>query len=482
MSFTSVIFLFLFFPICIILNYFIDEKYRNVFLCLCSFVFYVWCGLYVFIVILASATLVWGITILIERLKEKQTAKKLLVCVLVFTFVLLLLYVKNYFNLQNLSSLKVQILPLGISFYTFSILSYILDVYWEKCPAQKNIVNVWLYITFFPKIVQGPIMRYTDFENQLYNRKIGAKQINEGLERFIIGLFKKTFIANQLGALVSYSFGNTENIGTISAWISLLAYLLQLYYDFSGYTDIAVGTGLMLGFSLPENFEHPYISKTVAEYWRRWHISLGEWFRDYVYMPVFRFLQNKPFVKKTKNSILLCDLSSLLVVWLLTGLWHGRGFKFVAWGLWWFGFIAIERIVDFICKKRRKKNGQKASAANSWKKTLIFRILTIIAILFGQVMFRASSFLMGLAYWKKMLVWNTSDGILILHELTNMVIFVFVLGIIFIFPVRKMLKQKFFEKNLFGQLAYKVVLTVLFCLALMYAVTSQNNAFLYEIY
>lgn len=497
MSFTSAIFLIIFFPICILSAYLMKKEYRNGFLCILSAMFYYWCGIKFLILILISATLAYVFGLLAEKAKKIWMKKTILILALVYNLGVLFFY-KYLFDLfpdflttwanisgQDAVSVSSPTLPLGISFYTFSILSYILDVYWDKCKAQKSILNVYLYVMFFPKVVQGPIMRYSDFEAQLYDREVNIEKLDKGFERFIKGMFKKVMIADLIQPLVTYSFSHIEAVGTIPAWIGIITYLLQLYYDFSGYSDMAIGLGLMLGFELPENFDHPYVSETVAEYWRRWHISLGEWFRDYVYMPCSRSIMSwKCLSKLKKKKMLVCDLLALFVTWILTGIWHGSGSKFILyglWGLWWFAFIVFERLRAEHRKKVRKAR-KLPLKGNKWWQTVLDYVTTIIAVVLGQVIFRADSLSVVRTYWNRMFVWNEADGITFINQFDNYMVFAFVIGVIFIFPVYGKLKEKIFERCIATKVLYRILLLIAAFVAFCYSISAGYSAFLYEVF
>lgn len=492
MSFTSAVFLILFFPVCIVPCYLMKEKYRNVFLCLASVAFYSWCGLKFLLLIVISASVAYVVGRLLENAKTVVRKRVILMAALVYNLGVLFFYKYLFEIFPNCLTAFEKIsgngifekpaLPLGISFYTFSILSYVLDVYWEKCEAQKNIFNIYFYVLFFPKVVQGPIMRYSDFESQLSGRVVDMTKLNIGFERFIKGMVKKVMLADQIQPLVTYSFSNIDGVGTIPAWIGLISYLLQLYYDFSGYSDMAIGLGYMMGFQLPENFDHPYLAETVAEYWRRWHMSLGEWFRDYVYMPSSRSIMNFSVLERfKKKKMLVCDLLALLVTWIATGVWHGSGWKFFVYGLWWFGFIAFERLRAEHRKKIRKQK-KLPLKKNTLLQTIFDHVVTIIAFVFGQVIFRSDSLDTVLKYWKKMIVWDATDGIIILHWFDNYMVFALFVGIVFIFPVYDFIKNKFFERTLSTQLAYKLGLLIMAFVAFCYAISSGYSAFLYEVF
>lgn len=494
MTFTSVVFLMLFFPVSILFSYLMREEHRNTFLCICSALFYFWCGIKFLILILVSATLAWLFGICIEKAAKPAARRTLLLTALCCHLGTLFFY-KYLFDLfpdfirvwakllgQEAGQVQSPALPLGISFYTFSLLSYILDVYWEKCRAQRNIFNIWLYVLFFPKVVQGPIMRYSDFEAQLTDREVSLAKLNLGFERFIKGMFKKVMLADPIQPLVTYSFSWIEGIGTVPAWIGILAYLLQLYYDFSGYTDMAVGMGYMMGFELPENFDHPYMSGSVAEYWRRWHISLGEWFRDYVYMPCSRTIMTwKWLARFKKRKMLICDILALFITWVLTGIWHGSGSTYLVYGLWYFAFIAFERLRTEHRKRVRKAKKIPVKQEAWWQK-LEDHVVTIFAVLFGQIAFRSESLTSLVIYWKKMLFWETTDGITFLRFFDNYMIFALVIGLIFIFPVYPVLREKLFERNLVTKGIYRCLLLAAAAVTFTYAVSAGYSAFLYEVF
>ena len=494
MSFTSAVFLIVFFPMCIIFAYLIKKEYRNIFLCIMSALFYFWCGIKFLILILFSATIAYLCGILIEKAKTKWIKRLLLVVSLVYNLGILFFYKYLFALFPNAISVWSTIcgndpvtvssiaLPLGISFYTFSALSYVLDVYWQKCEAQTHILNIYLYVLFFPKVVQGPIMRHTDFALQIHDGEVNLKNLDRGFERFIKGMFKKVMIADLLQPLVTYSFFNIENIGTIPAWIGITTYLLQLYYDFSGYSDMAIGLGLMVGFELPENFDHPYISRTVAEFWRRWHISLGEWFRDYVYMPCSLTVMSWDFMPKLgKRKILFSDIVALFVTWLLTGIWHGSGSKFLIWGLWWFCFIAFERLKNNHRKKIRKAKKLPIKKDTVWQ-IISDYVITFFAVVLGQVIFRADSMSTVIKYWNKMFVWNTCDGITFVYQFDNYMVFALVIGLVFIFPIYDEIKNKIFLRNTVTQLTYRLFLIAVAFISFCYAITSGYSAFLYEVF
>lgn len=498
MSFSTALFLFLFMPICLAGYWLADKKYKNIFLCAISILFYAWSGFAFLLLILFSTGIAYILGLRIS--KSTETKRKVYLVVGIIYNIGVLFYFK-YFEwlanvligwIQNFNpsfnlDIKAVSLPLGISFYTFSILSYLLDIYWEKSKAQSKVSNLLLYVLLFPKVMTGPIMRYADFEHQLYDRPYDMSFISGGLERFIKGLVKKVLIADRVAPIVSYAFTDVSQINTLTAWLGIVGYLIQLYYDFSGYSDMAIGLGNMLGFRLPENFDHPYMSKSVSEYWRRWHITLGEWLKDYVYMPVFRhyMLKKSPVKKISMHKI---DIIALFATWLIAGIWHGAGINFIMYGLWYFMFISIERLLELRKKKLIKSNKIKKRDDSLWVVT-IKRLTTIFAIIIGQIMFRSSSLHDLSLYIKSLFSMNFSGYEATLLRLNNSLIFAMVIGIIFCFPIYNLTKmkiKKILEDKPIAALTinslYKICLLLAYFIVLLYISGSDHTPFLYEVF
>ena len=339
MVFSSLFFLYLFLPLSLIAYYVAKPRYRNAVLIVCSLVFYAW-GEPIFIWLLLMSTLLnYLFGRLISADPESRTAKVSLVLSLVFHLGMLILFKYTGFFIENLNnwfSLSIPVpnfpLPIGISFYTFRAVSYIVDCYWGKVEAEQKFSRFLLYMTFFPVIMQGPIARYETMQNQLAVRCCNPSDLYEGMMRVIIGLGKKVIIADNLGNIVDQFLanGNIEQQTTLGAWYGVIVYAMQIYFDFSGYSDMAIGIARMMGFQLEENFRHPFLCKDITEFWQRWHISLGTFFRDYVlYIPIFG--------KRRKYG-------GLFLVWFCTGLWHGASWNFVLWGLIFFVLLTIERL------------------------------------------------------------------------------------------------------------------------------------------
>lgn len=338
MYFSSLLFLFIFLPIVLAVYYITPKKFRNGFLLITNLVFYGW-GEPVFIVVmLVSVTANYIFALLLER--QPQRKKLYLISSLIISLGLLAVFKYAGFASDILRALppfawmpKLNIpLPIGISFYTFQTVSYTIDVYRGDTKAQKNLVSLGTYISFFPQLIAGPIVRYRDIEKQLTDRKENIAQFTDGVKIFLVGLAKKVLIANQAGAM--WDMLRDTKMGIVGSWVGIIAFAFQIYFDFSGYSDMAVGLGKMFGFEFMRNFEYPYISKSITEFWRRWHISLSTWFRDYVYIPLGGNRRKTPRV-----------IFNLLVVWFLTGLWHGASLNFIAWGLYYFVILVLEKYV-----------------------------------------------------------------------------------------------------------------------------------------
>lgn len=344
MVFSSTVFLFLFLPALLILYYFPgvgSRRWRNTVLLLFSIGFYAWGEPLFAFLMLFSAGVNWLIGLAIEKYGQR---KKIWLAVgIAFDVLLLAVFKYASFLSENLATLtgneKIVVhiaLPIGISFFTFQMMSYIFDVYYGHAAAQKNPLYVALYITLFPQLIAGPIVRYRQIESEIVDRSESFAAISEGLRRFIYGLGKKVLLANYLAQIADNVFDYLESPSVMTAWLGAIAYTLQIYFDFSGYSDMAIGLGRMFGFHFLENFNYPYIANSVTDFWRRWHISLSTWFRDYVYIPL-----GGNRVSKTKW------IRNLFVVWLLTGIWHGANWTFVLWGLLYFVVLLLEKQTGF---------------------------------------------------------------------------------------------------------------------------------------
>lgn len=339
MVFTSISFIYYFLPLLLICYFVVPKKFRNIILLMFSVLFYFYGEPKYILLMLIEVLISYVVGLLIDKYKSKNILIiGIFIHVLLFGifkyFNFVIINVNNLFH-SNLNLLNV-VLPIGISFYTFQIISYEIDVYNKKVNVQSNILKYFLYVFLFPQLIAGPIVRYQDVNNEIDNRNVTFEMFANGLRRFIIGLSKKVIIANNLGELCNI-YLNLGDKSVLFTWVFAISYMLQIYFDFSGYSDIAIGLGKMLGFNFPENFNYPYMAKSITDFWRRWHMTLSSWFRDYVYIPLGG--NKKGVLKQIRN---------ILIVWSLTGLWHGASWNFIVWGLY-FGILLI--LEKFILKK-----------------------------------------------------------------------------------------------------------------------------------
>ena len=341
MVFSSVLFLFRFLPFFFIVYFLIPGRGRNVVLFLGSLFFYAW-GEPVYVLLMLFSTVVDYVNgRLIGRFRGRTPAKAFLILSVVINLFVLCFFKYADFLIQSVNGLTGAGLPLlnlplpiGISFYTFQTLSYTIDVYRGKAKVQRNILDFGVYVTMFPQLIAGPIVKYSSVETDLHNRKIDIIGIGHGSKRFVTGLAKKALLANMIGELwADISAMEFGSLSVFTAWMGVLAFAFQIYFDFSGYSDMAIGLGEILGFHFPENFNYPYIASSVTDFWRRWHISLGSWFREYVYIPLGGNRKGLPR-----------QLLNILIVWMLTGIWHGAGWNFLLWGLWFALLLMMEKL------------------------------------------------------------------------------------------------------------------------------------------
>ncbi len=331
MVFASITFLYYFLPIFLIVYFIVPKKYKNIVLLIFSFIFYFYGEPKYILLMLLEVLFAYFMTLSLEKNKSKS------LLTVMISFHLILLCIFKYFNFiidnvntifsSNITLLNI-VLPIGISFYTFQIISYEVDVYKGKIKASKNLLEFMTYVFLFPQLIAGPIVRYENINKELKSRKVTFEDFGNGVNRFIIGLFKKVVIANNIGELCNTLVGSDE-VSVLLYWILGISYMLQIYFDFSGYSDIAIGIGKMIGFKFPENFNYPYIADSVTNFWRRWHMTLSSWFRDYVYIPL-----------GGNRVSTLKHIRNIFIVWILTGLWHGASWNFIIWGLY-FGIILI---------------------------------------------------------------------------------------------------------------------------------------------
>ena len=370
MLFSSLTFLFVFLPIVLGVYYILPMKAKNIWLLLSSLFFYFYGEPKYLILMLAVITVSYIFGLLTERAEGKSRKALLTVSVLLSLSALLFFKYTDFFlgTVNSVFGTDIGLLklalPIGISFFTFQAISYNIDVYRKDVPAQKNIINLALYISLFPQLVAGPIVRYSDINNSLNSRTDSLEGFSYGVRRFVIGFSKKVLLANSLGSICE-TFRDTPEKSTLFFWMYALAFTLQVYFDFSGYSDMAIGLGSMFGFKFVENFRHPFVSTSVTEFWRRWHISLGSWFRDYVYIPMGGNRVSTPRF-----------FFNILTVWFLTGFWHGADWTFIIWGLYFAALLMIEKSIP----KRIKDKAP----------SFIGHIYLAFVVLIGFVIFNAN--------------------------------------------------------------------------------------------
>lgn len=345
MVFSSLVFMFAYLPITLLAYYLVPRQGRNIFLFIINLIFYGWGEPKLVLLMVFNIFLNYTGGWLVDKYRADAKKKKLfliLTCVLdigilaVFKYTGMITETLNMLPFLNIPELQIS-LPIGISFYTFQTMSYVIDVYRDDAPVSKNFINFGTYVALFPQLIAGPIVRYRDVAEQLVNRRETLEMFTKGVKLFMVGLAKKVIIANTMGTLTTNIFATTDENGVVGTWVGMIAYTFQIYFDFSGYSDMACGLGNMMGFEFLKNFNYPYIAKSITDFWRRWHISLSTWFKEYVYIPLGG---NRKGVKR--------QILNLLIVWGLTGLWHGAAYNFVLWGLY-YGFLLI--LEKFVLKK-----------------------------------------------------------------------------------------------------------------------------------
>ena len=464
MLFSSQVFLYFFLPITLIVYYLSPKKIRNFILLIASLIFYAW-GEPVYILIMLFSTVFDYINgLLIDKFQKKNQhkyAKIVLIVSIVGNLAILGFFKYSDFLISNINSLfnlNISLLaialPIGISFYTFQTMSYTIDVYEQNVKAQKNFISFATYVTLFPQLIAGPIVKYRDVSESLENRKENISDFSEGIKCFIIGLFKKVMIANNVGFIWEsiHSLPYSE-ISLSLAWFGAICYSLQIYYDFSGYSDMAIGLGKMFSFHFLENFNYPYIAKSITDFWRRWHISLSSWFKEYVYIPL-----------GGSRKTIARTVINLLIVWFLTGLWHGASWNFVVWGLY-FGVLLI--IEKFVLKKVLDK-----------MPSFIRHLYTLFFVIISWVIFACPTLEDGLNYISIMVNFNneiiSTESIYLIS--THFVLFI--IAIIGCTPIFKKIKEKLKNNKIFMVIEI-IICLVLFFISLSFLVGSTYNPFLY---
>lgn len=465
MLFSSIVFLFTFLPAVMILYYLLPVRFRNVILLLASLVFYAWGEpVYLFLMLLSILFNYFSGLDIARNLQDKRAAKRSLVFNLIINLAVLGFFKYEGFVLDTLNGiLPVHIsyhalpLPIGISFYTFQILSYIIDVYRGNVKVQTNLPNFALYVTMFPQLIAGPIVQYADVDEQLASREVSRTKFGEGSMYFIRGLAKKVLLANTSGMIFTEVSGLAKgNIAVVTAWLGAFAYMFQIYFDFSGYSDMAIGLGKMFGFEFNMNFNYPYVSKSITEFWRRWHISLSSWFRDYVYIPL-----GGSRVSKIKH------IRNLLIVWFLTGLWHGAAWNFVAWGLYYGVILIIEKYL--------------LSPVLDRLPDVVRHIYSIVLVVIGWVLFFSSSFGQAADYIRVMFgagahgFADRESMYLLTSNLILWLILIFGSTPLVHFRYEHMLRSKKWNTTIINSVVY----AALFIVCIAYLVTETYNPFLY---
>ena len=456
MVFSSTVFLFLFLPLtlCIYYNPWLKgRQFRNVFLLLASLLFYAWGEpVFVFLMLLSI-----GAGYFVGRHLQGERRKWWLGAGVTVHVGLLFVFKYLTFVLGQLGLLVGDLegfaiaLPIGISFFTFQLLSYLFDVYYGKAVPQRSVLNLGLYVALFPQLIAGPIVRYDAIASEITARKENLTDFSEGMIRFIYGLAKKVLIANYMGQLADTVFAMEGSLSVGTVWLGAIAYTLQIYFDFSGYSDMAIGLGRMFGFHFAENFNYPYIAKSATEFWRRWHISLGSWFRDYVYIPLGGNRCSK-----------LRWVLNLLAVWALTGIWHGANYTFLVWGLFYFVLLLVEKFT-----RLPEKMGSFA------------HIYAMAAVMIGWVMFRSENLGAGLHYIGMMFGLGSAglaDDYFWLY--LRQTYSVLIAGIVFSVPLFPWLRERF-ATNLLWQIIEPMMACGIFILSLVAIISSSYNPFIY---
>lgn len=463
MLFSSISFIYVFLPAVCFLYLITRKELHNPILLIASIIFYAWGEPRYLAIMLVTIMVNYLGALMIEKypLKKKLTLTLTIAANLGF-----LIYFK-YFNFilgninallhTNIDFIKV-VMPIGISFYTFQAMSYLIDVYRGECKAQKDIYKLALYICLFPQLIAGPIVKYHDVAEQIDSREVNFEKVDIGVKRFIIGLAKKMLLANTMGAIADKIFVQAPDTFTpLVAWIGSFAYSLQLFYDFSGYSDMAIGLGLIFGFRFMENFNYPYISKSITEFWRRWHISLSTWFRQYVYIPLGgnKISPNRTYI-------------NLAVVFFLTGLWHGASWNFIFWGLWNGFFIILEKMTGW------HKETDKPFI------NFLKHIYTIFIFVLGWVMFRADNMHYAAIYLKNMF------GLVKVHDIAygisyygdTVEILTFIIALICATPVFSKILEIKQERKILRSIV-NIWLIILFILSTAAVAASTYNPFIY---
>lgn len=468
MLFTAPLFLFLFLPAVLLLFYLVPKQFKNVILLLSSVLFYTWGEEWLVLLMVSSTVIDYSCGLIIGRGKRKLGLYISIIANLSF----LACFKYADFAFENFHILLSKIgwedsffknlpgiaLPLGISFYTFQTMSYTIDVYRGEVKANKNFIEFATYVTMFPQLVAGPIVRYIDIQKQLSNRKLSWSQFSEGVERFIIGLAKKVILANTFAAVSDEIFSFAPyDLSTGVAWLGIITYSFHIFFDFSGYSDMAIGLGKMFGFDFLENFNYPYIARSIKDFWRRWHISLSSWFRDYVYIPLGGS-------KNGKYSTYL----NLCIVFFVTGFWHGASWNFIVWGMFHGAFIVFERVGG---DRLLKKIG------------VLQHFYTLLVVVIGWVFFKAETLTDAILFLRQMFVPTAKSGLLgdVSFFMTNELMIALVVGALISMPTYSWISKKIARSQPFKKITYlySIFLILLLHVSISYIAIDSYNPFIY---
>ena len=464
MIFSSILFLYVFLPITIIIYFLSPKKIRNFILLVASLFFYAWGEVKYLFLMLFTTVIDYIFAILIDNYKSSKKRKVVLLIAIACNLLILGYFKYSVFFMDIFNSVfhlnisyKKLALPIGISFYTFQTLSYVVDVYLKKVKVQKNIITFGCYVTMFPQLIAGPIVKYHDIEKEIIKRKETVAKFGYGVEKFVFGLGKKVLLANNIGLVWNtVSSQNYQDTSILLLWLGIICYTFQIYFDFSGYSDMAVGLGYMFGFKFPKNFNYPYISKSITEFWRRWHISLSTWFKEYVYIPLGG--NRNGIVKQCRN---------ILIVWTLTGLWHGASFNFMAWGLYYGVLLLIEK---FILKDILNK-----------LPNFLKSIYTMFCVIIGWVFFASTDFTEAFLYIKGMfgLLGNSFIDSSFKYYLSSNII-VLIICIIAATPLfSRLLKNIKRKQNTMSYVFIMVIQVIIILVSTSYLLNDSYNPFLY---
>lgn len=472
MLFTSLEFLFMFFPITLGINFLLPEKARNYWLLIASLFFYAWGEPSFLIVMIFSILFNYFMAIRVCESERGDRHSKIMLAIAIIGN-LGLLFVYKYMNFvtgtlhsvfpftQSWFEQSSYVLPIGISFFTFQSISYVIDVY-RGVPVQKNLAYVALYVSLFPQLIAGPIVRYTTVAEEINHRVVTSDMLYRGMMRFVKGFNKKVLLANVLAQVADVAFTSSELTVSL-AWLGAICYALQILFDFSGYSEMAIGIGLMLGFNFPENFNFPYISKTITEFWRRWHISLGSWFRDYLYFPLGG--------SRVKSKLRL--VFNLAVVWLATGIWHGASWNFIVWGALYGVIIIFEKLLSL----PKKLENHKVVGA-------LYQIFSMLMVLLGWVIFRANDLPSAFNYIKAMFGFAPGGFTNAIAAMNFRDYFVMIIaGLVCSTPLVGFLRKKVEDRFACGSTICNVVSYViyglLFIISVSFIVMNAHNPFIY---